>query len=280
MYTAEITAQNQTSTPNQIEEKLPVLQSFWFGAAPILMLIVVTFFTLIITGKNETTHTLGEIMGNANSYTSLLWGSFVCLITTLFLSLVYTTKKLSDLFEEMVVGFGDLLPAISVLVLAWALSDVISDLKTSDFIIGAMPSNFSAWTLPIAVFLISAAVSFSTGTSWGTMAIIYPLAIPLAFSMMQIDETNLLYACVASVLSGAVFGDHCSPISDTTILSSLASGCNHIQHVRTQLPYSLVVGGASLLCLFLSAFISVWVCFIIGVFILYFLVKNLGKYTL
>ena len=112
-----------------------------------------------------------------------------------------------------------------------------------------MPSNFSGWVLPTIIFLIAAAISFATGSSWGTMAILYPLVLPLAYSVATLEVSDLMYACVASVLSGAVFGDHCSPISDTTILSSLAAGCNHIEHVRTQIPYALTVAIVSVLCL-------------------------------
>jgi Na+/H+ antiporter NhaC len=102
--------------------------------------------------------------------------------------------------------------------------------------------------VPALIFLLAAGMSFATGTSWGTMGVLFPLAIPLTWGVLQANEMAnpanyfILYAAIRSILSGAVFGDHCSPISDTTILSSLASGCDHIDHVRTQLPYALLVG--------------------------------------
>jgi Na+/H+ antiporter NhaC len=116
-----------------------------------------------------------------------------------------------------------------------------------------MGDSFSPIWMPALVFVLSALVSFATGSSWGTMAILYPLMMPLSyqlsidFGLGQNEAMMIMYNVVSVVLAGSVFGDHCSPISDTTILSSMASSCNHIDHVRTQLPYALTVGGVSLL---------------------------------
>ena len=121
--------------------------------------------------------------------------------------------------------------------------------------------------LPTVVFVISSVVAFSTGTSWGTMGIIMPIAIPTAFAALTattgeaVDlNSPIMLACVGSVLAGAIFGDHCSPISDTTVLSSQASGCHHLAHVWTQMPYALLVGGIAILCgtLPIGFGISVW----------------------
>ena len=98
--------------------------------------------------------------------------------------------------------------------------------------------------MPVVIFLVAAAVSFATGTSWGTMAILTPLAVPLVLEASP-GNLDILEGAVAAILGGAVFGDHCSPISDTTILSSMASGCDHVDHVRTQLPYALIGGGVA-----------------------------------
>ncbi len=277
MLVAEKAALKNTEiTIETIEENI-TQKPFFYGALPIFLLIVITFSCLIITGSDDQHQSLSAIMGNANSYVSLLWGSFICLMSTLIMTSIFSVKKLEVVFEEMLEGFANLLPAISVLVLAWALSEVISDLKTSDYLIEIMPSNFSGWVLPTIIFFIAAAISFATGSSWGTMAILYPLIIPLAYSAATFELSDLVYACVASVLSGAVFGDHCSPISDTTILSSLASGCNHIEHVRTQIPYALTVGLVSLGCLLLSLFTPPIFCFLIGVCMLFLVIKKIGR---
>jgi Na+/H+ antiporter NhaC len=145
-----------------------------------------------------------------------------------------------------VTGFKSMFLAFIVLTLAWSLGQVCSDLGTAVFIKGAVGPSLPTTALPVAFFLAAAAVSFATGTSWGTMAILTPLAVPLVLEASP-SSHHVLAATVASILGGAVFGDHCSPISDTTILSSMASGCDHVDHVRTQLPYALFAASAAVL---------------------------------
>ena len=139
--------------------------------------------------------------------------------------------------------------------------------------------------VPVVVFVLAALIAFSTGSSWSTMAILYPIAIPMVWSISQnagldIDTSmNLLYNVIAVVLSASVLGDHCSPISDTTILSSLASNCNHIDHVKTQLPYALTVGSVSIVMTYLSTALGLpfFVTFGVGCAILLGVVFLLGK---
>lgn len=139
--------------------------------------------------------------------------------------------------------------------------------------------------LPVSVFVVAAVIAFSTGTSWATMAILVPLVVPLAVSIVgTLDPASgadraVLLGSVASVLAGAIWGDHCSPISDTTVLSSTASSCDHVDHVRTQLPYALLVGGVAIVCgNLLAAFgVSVWLCLLIGIVTVYVIVRFLGK---
>jgi Na+/H+ antiporter NhaC len=124
---------------------------------------------------------------------------------------------------------------------------VCRDLDTASFLIGAVGDWMAPAWIPAVVFIMAALVSFATGTSWGTMAILFPLVVPLAHRIAPGQETILL-GTVSSILAGSVWGDHCSPISDTTILSSMATSCDHMDHVRTQLPYAIFVGLVSLLC--------------------------------
>ncbi|MFC2103667.1 Na+/H+ antiporter NhaC family protein [Bacteroidota bacterium] len=138
--------------------------------------------------------------------------------------------------------------AVIILTLAWSIGSITVEMKTADYIISLIGDNISPHWLPVIVFLVCGVTSFSTGTSWGTMAIMMPIVIPLSYTisnMYGLDSmasTIILHGVISSVLAGCVWGDHCSPISDTTILSSMASGCNHVDHVRTQLPYAVVVG--------------------------------------
>ena len=179
-----------------------------------------------------------------------------------------------------------MLTAILILILAWALANITKDLHTADFISNALISiNVAPQILPALTFILSALIAFSTGSSWGTMAILYPLILPaswyLSHSVGMSDEESMhiFYIVVSAILAGSVLGDHCSPISDTTILSSLASSCNHIEHVRTQLPYALSVGAVSILIGLIPAAygVSNWIIFPAGILSLYAIVHFFGK---
>jgi Na+/H+ antiporter NhaC len=140
-----------------------------------------------------------------------------------------------------------------ILVLAWGLGGVTEALGTGAYLSGTISEALPLQTLPVLVFFVAALISFATGTSWGTMAILFPVVIPLAVAMgagVGFDggeHYSILLGTISSVMAGSIFGDHCSPISDTTIMSSMASGCDHIDHVRTQLPYALAVGAVAML---------------------------------
>jgi Na+/H+ antiporter NhaC len=144
--------------------------------------------------------------------------------------------------------------AFMVLLLAWSLGAVCSDLSTAQYLVGLARDSLSAHWLPALTFILAAAIAFATGSAWGTMAIIEPLVIPIAHSLSTAAGSEVgtptynavLLGSIASVLAGSVWGDHCSPISDTTILSSMATGCDHIAHVRTQIPYALSVGAVAI----------------------------------
>lgn len=193
---------------------------------------------------------VGAIIGAANSYSALLWSSMAALFVAVLMTVSQRIMSLKDTMETVVQGIKTMMSAVLILVLAWSLAEVTRDLNTADVIKNAFGTDFSAWLIPAITFLISALIAFSTGSSWSTMAIVYPIMIPTAFAIAQagegVDAMVILYNTVASVLAGAVLGDHCSPISDTTILSSLATACDHVQHVKTQIPYALTVGGVAL----------------------------------
>ena len=188
---------------------------------------------------------VGAIIGAANSYSALLWASMAALFVAVLLTVSQRIMSLKDTMETVVQGIKTMMSAVLILVLAWSLAEVTRDLNTADVIKNAFGTEFSVWLIPAITFLISALIAFSTCSSWSTMAIVYPIMIPTAFAIASagdgVDAMAILYNTVASVLAGAVLGDHCSPISDTTILSSLATACDHVQHVKTQMPYALTV---------------------------------------
>ncbi len=264
MYKAEIKARKfgVTSDDEVLSERGNenlANKAHWLNAVlPIAILLVGTFAGLIITGKNAledggiTNYGLSEIISASNSYYALLWGSF----TSAVFAVIYTAFRkivpFDELMNSFMKGIQSLLPAVVILILAWGISEITAKVHTADYLISLLTGNVNIKLLASFVFIICAVTSFATGTSWGTMAIVMPIVIPLTWKLgiadsLSVAEINgYIVIVVASVLAGSVFGDHCSPIADTTILSSLASGCNHISHVRTQLPYALLVGFVSL----------------------------------
>lgn len=205
---------------------------------------------------------MGILIGNADSYSALLWASLSAVLLALLLTVVQRIMRLDKAIGTTIKGFKTMMPALMILVLAWSLATTTEELSTAEFLTSALGEWISPYVMPLIVFVLSAVISFSTGSSWSTMAILYPIAIPMTWSicmaagMSQDQAMPILYNVIATVLSASVWGDHCSPISDTTILSSLASGCNHIAHVRTQMPYALLVGLVSLLINYLATILG------------------------
>ncbi|GJQ62194.1 MAG: sodium:proton antiporter [Melioribacteraceae bacterium] len=229
----------------------------WYnGAIPILIILFGTIGGLIYTGiavleaDGIAEYGIQEIISNADSYKALLWSSFFAGITAVLMSVFQKILTLNEALEAWQKGLQSMFYACVILVFAWGISMITTEMKTADYIITLISDSFHPGFLPAVVFLICGVISFSTGTSWGTMAIVMPLVIPLAYAVAQnsgVDPYLVITGSVSSVLAGSVFGDHCSPIADTTILSSMASKCNHIEHVRTQLPYSIAAGVAAVL---------------------------------
>ncbi len=227
---------------------------------------------------------LGTVIGQANSYVALLWASMSGLFVAILMTVGQRVMTLKDTMDAVLVGINTMMPAIVILVLAWSLAGVTEGLYTAEYLKEFFGDGFDqVWIIPALTFVLSAFIAFSTGSSWSTMALMYPLVIPLSYAVAtgdpSFDAMEIMYNTIASVLAGAVLGDHCSPISDTTILSSLATSCDHISHVRTQMPYALTVGLVALLigiipgAMGVSSFITIP----IGVLILYLIVHFFGK---
>lgn len=255
---------------------------------PVAVLIFGVIAGLYVTGQASVdmeNPTLRDIIGSADSYTALMWASLLAVLVAAGLSLLQRILDLEQVVDAWYRGLRSMIKAIIILILAWSLGSVTTALGASDFLVQAMGDSLPAWTLPTLVFLLAAATGFGTGSSWGAMGILLPLVIPLTWAVMQNqgvagpEHMHLLYSAIASVLAGSVWGDHCSPISDTTILSSLASGCNHVEHVRTQLPYAGIVGlvaiGAGSLPV--ARGLPWWAGLAIAAAILFVLLRVLGK---
>lgn len=249
---------------------------------PILTMVTGVVAGMFVTGEGDT---LRAIVGSADPYKSLIWGSLFGSLLAIALSVGQRTLTLGESVAAWFSGARAMLYAIFILVLAWALSGVTDMLGTADYLVSLVGEHLHPGFLPMLVFIVAAATAFSTGSSWGTMGILLPLMVPLAWALMAAVDMNgaehlpILYATVAAVMGGAVWGDHCSPISDTTILSSMASQCDHIEHVRTQLPYALSTGVIAIVVGALPAGFGVpwWVCLPVGVLAVVGLVGLVGK---
>lgn len=178
--------------------------------------------------------------------TYIILGSTLCLEALVVASayqvvcmLVRRMATLKEIVDTAIAGIKSVMSAILILALAYCLNAITQEIGTAQFIISITEEWMTAALLLVISFLVCALISFLTGTSWGTIAIMVPIIMPLAFSVSGGDLNTLVYASVATILGGATFGDHCSPISDTTILSSLAAGSDHIAHVKTQMPYAI-----------------------------------------
>jgi Na+/H+ antiporter NhaC len=200
-----------------------------------------------VTGYGEG-KSLAVIIGDASAYKAMMWASLLGAVTAAVLTVGQGILSAHETVDAWYGGVRAMLFAMIVLVLAWALSAVTQHLHTADYLVSILADTLPVALAPAAVFVLSAITAFTTGTSWGTMGILMPLVIPLTWAVMTVNGVNdaahmhILYSAIACNLAGAVWGDHCSPISDTTVLSSMASGCDHIEHVRTQLPYAVLVG--------------------------------------
>ncbi len=281
---------------NLSEMEIPKgIKTRWFNAViPVVVVVFGTIIGLISTGMQEVgwetdmgfAKNISQIIGNADSYKALLWSSMAGTIVALVLTMSQRILNLKDSIDSLVKGFKTMLTAILILVLAWSIALITQHLHTAEFISKILVDfRMSPFLIPSITFILAAFVAFSTGSSWGTMAILYPLVLPSCWLLTQqfgleYDESmRIFYIVVSSVLAGSVLGDHCSPISDTTILSSLACSCNHIEHVRTQLPYALIVGVVSIMLGTLPAAygISPWILFPAGLLFLYIVVVVFGK---
>lgn len=270
---------------------------------PIILLIVlaviffpVTTWFFSIDGENITTfaqsfNSIGIL--DAFNDTDASMALFYAIIFTLFITYIYyiirrliTIKKSA---EAIVDGIKSMVPALIILTLAWTIGGIIKSSPAdgglglsrflSEVVVGG---GFPLWLLPIVVFVISCLISFSTGTSWGTFAIMMPIVLPISYELgiaQGLVDTGLLnatFVSVGAVLGGAIFGDHSSPISDTTILSSTGASCPHLEHVSTQLPYAIFVAISALFGYLISGLTYNWifgmattlVIFIIGLFLL------------
>ncbi|WP_120169527.1 Na+/H+ antiporter NhaC family protein [Thermohalobacter berrensis] len=241
----------------------------WYNAViPILSVIVITIFGLYINGGGLEGKSVQAAFGDADASVVLLWASIGGTIIAAVMSLAQRILTIKEIMDAWVAGIKSMTTAAIILVLAWALGSLNGELGTAEFIVSVAKGSIPPFMIPVLMFIIPCIVAFSTGSSWGANSIVMPLAIPLAF---ELGGAEFLVPAIGAVLTGAVFGDHCSPISDTTIMSSMASACDHMAHVKTQMPYALVVAGVSIIVGFIPAGFGInpYISLVIGTVVLF-----------
>ena len=249
---------------------------------PILALIIFTVLAMVYTGggfSGEATFT--ESFGNCDSSLSLVLGSFCALVVTFLLFIPRKVLNFTEFMGGITEGIKSMVPSFTILILAWTIGGVCSSdyLNTGGFI-GNLVNNssFPVFILPGIIFLVAAFLGFATGTSWGTMALLIPIGAAICTPS---NTAHLLFPVLGGILAGAVYGDHISPISDTTILSSTGAGCNHIDHVSTQIVYASIVTacafvGYLVMGVLNSPYIPLAVTFVLFIAVLY-VCDKIGK---
>ncbi|WP_028117311.1 Na+/H+ antiporter NhaC family protein [Ferrimonas senticii] len=211
--------------------------SVWGLLLPILALVVAAVYFMLAVGAEAMGDAPFTVMGaleNTSATIALCQASVVSLLVAL--GVVFAQRlPLAAIVNALGRGAASMMPAVYILVFAWTIAGVIGDLETGKFLASMVQSSLPLWLLPLLIFTLAGITAFSTGSSWGTFAIMLPIAADVALA----SDMAMLLPLMSSVLAGAVFGDHCSPISDTTVLSGTGAGCHHIDHVTTQLPYAL-----------------------------------------
>ncbi|BCS87863.1 Na+/H+ antiporter NhaC family protein [Pseudodesulfovibrio sediminis] len=269
-----------------------VVPSVWSAILPIGTLIVAAFLGFYFNGYSaiDDETVLAAINASPLSFTSmrtcfgasdasvvLFQAALIASLVAIFMAVIKKVMPIKDAIETFVTGVKSMNITAVILLLAWSLSGIMKELGTATYLVSILSDALPAFLLPTIIFILGSIISFATGTSYGTMGILMPLAIPLSFAMNP--DPNFVILNVGSVLTGAIFGDHCSPISDTTILSSMGSSCDHIEHVRTQLFYAVPVALVSIFAGYIPAGLGmpVYVTLPIGTLACAALVRFIGK---
>lgn len=308
MYKAEIEARrrglNNSENDNvsesnmdhsELEPKEGIKLSIWNAIIPIGVLVVTALicfyysgYSTIMAGDNSA---LQQIMTNSpmsfkaiqeafsasDASVALFQSALIASIVAMVMGVCKKIFTISEAIDTWIDGMKPLVITGVILLLAWSLSSVIKDLGTAKYLVTLLSGSLPSFLLPSLIFVLGAIVSFATGTAYGTMGILMPLAIPLAYSMNP--EMSYVIVSTSAVLTGAIFGDHCSPISDTTILSSMGAGCNHIAHVNTQMWYALFVAAITIVFGYIPAGFGLqwYIVLPISMLAIYIGVQVLGK---
>jgi len=291
-----LVSEDETSN-HELSEFKPLAgtpQRSFNAVIPILVVILGTITGLLVTGWDAAVWSdeslgffrkLSATIGNSDSYSALLWASLSGLTVAFVLTLSQRLLTINQTVESTFNGFKSMMSPMAILVLAWSLAAITEQMHSADFLTQLVGDKVPFWLIPAITFVLAALVAFSTGSSWGTMAILYPMMLPMAWTVCEAAgcspevAQSIFFHVVSAVIAGSVLGDHCSPISDTTILSSLSCSVNHIAHVNTQLPYALTVGGVAIVLSVLAAAIGIngLLLMPVGILMLLGVIRFFGK---
>lgn len=283
------------SVNSDLEPKEGVSLSIWNAIIPIGTLIISSLigfyysgYTAIMNGEDILLQeilkespfgfrAIQQTFSNADASVALFQAALVASIVAIIISVLRKIFTITEAIETWIEGMKGLLITGVILILAWSLSSIIKELGTATYLVEALQFAIPKFLLPSIIFVLGSIIAFATGTAYGTMGILMPLAIPLAFAIKP--EMSYIIVSTSAVLTGAIFGDHCSPISDTTILSSTGAGCDHIEHVRTQIWYALFVGLIAIVFGYIPAGLgmNVWIILPISLLALYLSIMIVGK---
>ena len=269
--------------------------SVWNAIIPIGTLIVgalIAFYwsgySTILAGEDQALITLMktapfsfngifEALSASDASVALFQAALLASIVAIVMAVAEQIMTIDQAISEWIGGMKTIVITGVILLLAWSLGGVIGDIGTADYLVGILKGTIPYWILPTLIFVLGALISFATGTAYGTMSILMPLTIPLAWAVSP--DMGFVVTCTSGVLTGAIFGDHCSPISDTTILSSMGTSCNHIDHVRTQIYYAIYVAIVAIVFGYLPAGFGVpwYICIVVGVVALFVGLRIIGQ---
>ena len=270
--------------------------SVWNAIIPIGTLIIgalIAFYwsgyTTILGGEDQALITLMQTaplsfdgifqaLSQSDASVALFQAALLASIVAIVMAVGEQILTIEDAISEWIGGMKTIVITGVILLLAWSLGGVIGEVGTADYLVGILSSTIPAWIVPSLIFILGALISFATGTAYGTMSILMPLAIPLAWAVST-GDMSFTIVCTSGVLTGAIFGDHCSPISDTTILSSMGTSCNHIDHVQTQIYYAIFVAIVAVVFGYIPAGFGVpwYVCGVMGVIVMFIGLRILGE---
>jgi tetracycline resistance efflux pump len=232
--------------------------------APIILLIVCALTFMLYTGGFFKTFDLMDAVNKMNGMLALTYAVFIAVLFAIVFYAVRKLSKISDSIAAFVIGTKSMLFVVILLAFAWSIGGVSNELGTAGYISSLFVGNVPHFLIALIIFIFSCAMTFSTGATWGTYAIMIPIAVPLALAM---DVS--VYACIAAVIGGGGFGNHCSPLADTAILSSAAANIRHTDHIKTQIPYSVTCAGVASVGFLISGFIDNWFVPMIVVLLLF-----------